>query len=225
MHDRIYPEPPSPRMAIGRYPERGRYDFATIASILDEALVCHVGFVADDGQPFVVPAAYARIGAYLYIHGSPLARWMRVLRAGGPMCITVTLLDGLVLARSAFRHSMNYRSVVALGRATVVEEHGEKMRALQALIEHVVPGRWNDRIRHPSEGEVRATLVLRIALDEASAKLRSGPPADLEEDLGRDSWAGCVPLKLSATAPVPDPARVSQALPPRYATEYRRPGK
>jgi uncharacterized protein len=221
MHGRNSTAPPSPRVTLGRYPERGRYDFATIASILDEGLVCHVGLVAD-GQPFVIPTTYARIGRCLYIQGSPLARWMRALQNGGPLCVTVTLLDGLVLARSAFRHSMNYRYVVALGRATVVEKRDEKMRALRALIEHVAPGRWSDGIRHPSQDEIRATLVLRIALDEASAKARAGPPADLQADLRRQAWAGCLPLRLGAAAPVADPAIAPGIRVPHYAAEYRR---
>jgi uncharacterized protein len=196
-------KPPSKRVGVGRYPERGRYDFKTIAAILDEGLVCHVGFVID-GQPFVIPTTYARLNKYIYIHGSPLARWLRTLRDGVPVCVTVSLLDELVLARSALRHSMNYRSVVALGRARAVEEREEKRAALKAIVEHMTPGRWNDGIRHPSESELKATLVLKIPLDEASAKIRTGPPKDLDGDLGRRVWAGRLPLVQVPGEPVPD---------------------
>ena len=215
---------PSERVALGRHTERGQYDFETIAAILDEALVCHVGFVAD-GQPYVIPTTYARIGHDLYIHGSPVARWIRVLGSRAPLCVTVTLLDGLVLARSAFRHSMNYRSVVVLGCVTQVDDPQEKMRAFEALIEHVAPGRWNDSIRHPSDAEIRATMVLRIPLDEASAKMRIGPPLDADGDLARDVWAGHLPMSLVAGEPAADPVLVRSFEIPRYVAEYSRAAK
>jgi len=188
---------------------------------LDEGLVCHVGF-AVDSQPFVLPTAYARIGEYLYVHGSPMARWLSLLRQALPVCATVSILDGFVLARSAFRHSVNYRSVVALGHFAEVEGE-EKLAALRAIIEHIMPGRWGDAIRHPSDGELQATVVLKISLHEASAKIRSGPPADLEPDLkdrARKVWAGHLPLVLSPLAPVPDPALQQDIPAPDYLIEY-----
>jgi uncharacterized protein len=210
---------PSERVSLGRYPERGSYERETIAAILDEALICHVGLAIDE-QPLVIPTTYARIGDCLYIHGSPVARWLKHLRDAAPLCVTVTLLDGLVLARSAFRHSMNYRSVVILGRASVVDESGEKLRALEAIIEHTATGRWRDGIRHPSDSELKATLVLRIPLDEASAKLRSGGPKDLEEDMTRHVWAGHLPLALTPAEAVADESNL--AAPPDYIRRYRR---
>ncbi|HYA35309.1 MAG TPA: pyridoxamine 5'-phosphate oxidase family protein [Candidatus Binataceae bacterium] len=215
---------PSQRVALGRHAERGQYDFETIAAILDEALVCHVGFVVD-GQPYVIPTTYARIGHDLYLHGSPVARWIRVLGSRAPLCVTVTLLDGLVLARSAFRHSMNYRSVVVLGRATQVDDPQEKMGAFEALVEHVAPGRWNDGIRHPSDAEIRATMVLRIPLDEASAKMRKGPPLDAEGDLAREVWAGHLPMRWVAGDPIADPALAPSFEIPGYVAEYTRAAK
>lgn len=221
MHRGIRPGAPSERVSLGRYPERGDYNFESIAAILDEALVCHVGFSAE-GQPFVIPTTYARIEKDLYIHGSPAARWLRGAREGIPICVTVTILDGLVMARSAVRHSMNFRSVVALGRAIVVEDREEKMRAFKALIEHVAPGRWDDGIRRPSETEIRATMVLRFPLNEASAKMRLGPPHDLEEDLAREVWAGELPLRLMAGNALADKALVSGTMVPGYISRYRR---
>jgi nitroimidazol reductase NimA-like FMN-containing flavoprotein (pyridoxamine 5'-phosphate oxidase superfamily) len=212
---------PSARVSLGRYPERGEYEFKTISAILDEALVCHVGFSAE-GQPFVIPTTYARIGADLYIHGSPVARWLRNAREGVPLCVTVTLLDGLVLARSAFRHSMNYRSVVIVGRAVEVEDRDEKMAAFRALVEHVARGRWDDGIRQPSESEIRATMVLKIGLGEASAKHRTGPPNDLEDDMAREVWAGVIPLSLQPGAAIEAPRLRTEVHAPRYVTDYRR---
>jgi hypothetical protein len=188
--------PASERTRLRRRPERGRYDRATIDAILDEALFCHLGFSVD-GQPFVVPTTYARVGDHIYVHGSAAGRTMRALAGGIPACVTVTLLDGLVLARSAFHHSMNYRSVVVLGRAVEVVDAGERLAAFEAIVEHVLPGRWNE-VRWPSEQEVRATTVLRLPLDEASAKVRTGDPIDDEEDLALDCWAGVLPLRLTA---------------------------
>ena len=212
---------PGPRTTLRRLPQRGSYERATIDAILDEALWCHVGFVAD-GQPFVIPTIHARIGERLYLHGSAASRMLRTLDDGVPACVTVSLLDGLVLARSAFHHSLNYRSVVLLGRAQPVDEPGEKQAALRAIVEHVCPRRSDD-VRGPSETELRATSVLRLPIDEASAKVRSGPPLDDEEDYGLPCWAGVLPLRLVSGEPQPDP-RLPGGVPlPEYVAAYRRP--
>src|SRR2546425_495484 len=212
---------PSPRATVKRLPQRAAYDRATIDAILDEGLICHVGFVVD-GQPFVIPTIHVRIGDSIYVHGSPASRMLQTLHTGGPVCITVTLLDGLVLARSAFHHSMNYRSVVLFGAASAVEEPARKLEVLRALSEHVVPGRWDD-VRQPSADELRRTLVLAISIDEASAKIRSGPPLDDDEDYELPVWAGVVPLRLTAAAPINDPRLAAGTEPPAYARDYRRP--
>jgi uncharacterized protein len=193
---------PTPRTTIRRLPMRGQYDRDTIAAILDEGLICHVGFVVE-GQPYVIPTIYARHGGRLYVHGSAVSRMLKTLAGGVPVCVSVTLVDGLVLARSVFNHSMNYRSVVVLGTATVVEGE-EKRAALERIAEHVVPGRWKEA-REPNETELKATLVLSLPLDEASAKVRTGPPEDEDEDYTLPHWAGVLPLALAASTPVPDP--------------------
>src|SRR5919204_2560416 len=195
--------PPTPRTRIRRRAGRGVYDKATVEAILDEGLVAHVGFVAD-GQPYVMPMLYARAGDALYLHGSPLSRLLGALRDGVPVCVTVTLVDGLVLARSAFHHSLNYRSVMLFGRATRVDDDDEKRRALLALVEHVVPGRAIDA-RPPTDGETRKTLVLRVPIVEASAKVRTGGPIDDADDLVLDVWAGVIPCRLAFATPQPDP--------------------
>ena len=211
---------PTPRTTVRRLPDRARYDRDTLESILDEGLVCHVGFV-DGGQPFVVPSAYARRGDRIVIHGSAASRMIRALAAGAPACVTVTLLDGLVLARSAFHHSMNYRSVVVLGTATEVTDPEEKGRALDAIVEHVAPGRLSS-VRSPSEVEMRATRVVELPLDEASAKVRTGPPKDDEADYALGIWAGELPLRLDPLVPVDD-ARLAPGLtPPPHVTGWRR---
>lgn len=201
------PEPaglePTPHTTLRRLPQRGHFDFETVAAILDEALFAHVGFVAD-GQPFVIPTLYARVGRTLYVHGSAASRMLRTLSAGVPVCVTVSLIDGLVLARSAFHHSANYRSVVVLGTARTVDDPEERLVALRAISDHVLPGRWDD-VREPSEKELRATSVLALPIEEASAKVRSGPPGDDEDDYARDCWAGVLPLRLTADTPIPDP--------------------
>jgi uncharacterized protein len=194
---------PTRRTEIRRRPERAEYRPEAIEAILDEGLVAHVGFEID-GQPFVVPMAYGRAGDRLYLHGSPASRLLRGLRRGIPVCVTVTLLDGLVLARSAFHHSMNYRSVVILGEAVEVSGRAEKRAALTAVVEHIVPGRSADT-RPPSDRELDATLVLALTLEEASAKTRSGPPIDEEADYDLPVWAGEIPLRLQAGEPLPDP--------------------
>ena len=208
------------RTAVKRLPKRARYDRTTAYEILDEGFICHLGFVVD-GQPFVIPTGYGRVGDTLYVHGSAASRMLRRLSEGVDVCITVTLVDGLVLARSAFHHSMNYRSVVLFGRATIVEGAGEKTVALRAFSEHVLPGRWDD-VRPPSAKELRATSVLAVPLTEASAKVRTGPPLDDEEDYAMPVWAGEIPLRLTAGAPVPDPLLAPGTEAPRYAREYRR---
>jgi nitroimidazol reductase NimA-like FMN-containing flavoprotein (pyridoxamine 5'-phosphate oxidase superfamily) len=191
----------TPRTTLKRLPQRGRFDRPTVNAILDEALVCHLGFVAD-GQPFVIPTIHARRGDVLYVHGSAASRMLKTAK-GMSVCLTATLVDGLVLARSAFHHSMNYRSVVVLGTAELVEDAKEKWDALEAIVEHVAPGRWAE-VREPNASEMAATLVLRLPIEEASAKVRTGGPVDDEEDYALDIWAGVVPLKLTPSAPVAD---------------------
>ena len=189
-----------------------------VHQILDEGLICHLGFVVE-GQPFVIPTIHVRVGEIIYVHGSPASRMLRTLEQGVPACVTVTHVDGLVLARSAFHHSMNYRSVVVLGTATVVEEAEKKLEVLHALTDHLIRGRWEE-IRHPSSEELRRTLVLAIPIHEASAKVRVGPPLDDEEDYQLPVWAGIVPLRVSASEPIPDP-RLSRDVPvPPYAACY-----
>lgn len=191
------------RTKLKRLPKRGVYDREEVYRILDEGFVCHVGFVAD-GQPFVIPTAYGRDGNTLFVHGAKASRMLKALRDGAEVCVTVTLVDGLVLARSAFHHSMNYRSVVVFGRARLVESYDEKMDALRAFTDHVVPGRWQAS-RTPSLPELDATLVLALPLNEASAKVRTGPPIDDEEDMSLPVWAGVIPLSYAAGSPVPSP--------------------
>jgi nitroimidazol reductase NimA-like FMN-containing flavoprotein (pyridoxamine 5'-phosphate oxidase superfamily) len=209
------------RTTLKRLPTRAEYDRAPVYEILDEAFICHVGFVVD-GQPFVIPTGYARMGDCLYIHGSAASRMLRALGQGIEVCVTVTLLDGLVLARSAFHHSVNYRSVVVFGRAKVVEEAEEKMEALRAFTEHVVPGRWAE-VRWPNESEMKATTVLALPLVEASAKIRTGPPIDDEEDHEINVWAGVLPLRLVADDAIKDDRLRSGISLPDYVRQYRRP--
>jgi len=204
------------RTRIHRLPQRGNYDRETIHAILDEALICHVGFVSG-GRPVVIPTIHTRVGEHLYFHGSPAAGMLRTLTAGGEACVTVTLLDGLVLARSAFHHSMNYRSVVVFGKAEEVTERDEKLRVLAALVEHVCRGRSADA-RGPTEKELKQTIVLRLPIAEASAKIRTGPPADDGEDYALPIWAGVLPLTLQPLTPMAD-----NTLPvPDYVARYRR---
>ena len=201
---------PTERTQVKRLPNRGVYDQAQVHAILDEGFICHVGFVAD-GQPYVIPTGYARSGDQIYLHGSPASRMLRAMGQGAPLCVTVTLVDGLVLARSAFHHSMNYRSVVALGQARVVTDSEEKMAALGHITNHLAPGRWEEA-RLPNEKEVRSTTVVALALDEVSAKVRTGPPIDDEEDYALPVWAGVVPLRIEAGEPAPD-ARLQEGVP------------
>jgi nitroimidazol reductase NimA-like FMN-containing flavoprotein (pyridoxamine 5'-phosphate oxidase superfamily) len=212
--------PETDRTKLKRLPKRGHFDRETVYSILDEGFICHIGFVLD-GQPFVIPTGYARAGDELYIHGSQASRMLRNLAGGVDACLTVTLLDGLVLARSAFHHSMNYRSVLVFGRATIVDEPSEKMAALLALSEHIIRGRWAD-VREPSDSEMKQTTVLCLPLAEASAKIRTGPPFDDEEDYALPIWAGVVPLKLVAGEPIKDPLLPAEIPVPEYAANYKR---
>ncbi len=210
----------TPRSQIRRLPQRGQYESEAIYQILDEGLVCHVGF-AVDSQPFVIPTAYGRVGDRLYIHGSPASRMLRSLQNSVEVCVTVTLLDGLVLARSAFHHSMNYRSVVIFGTATTVEDADQKLEALKAFTEHVVPGRWTE-VRQPNRQELQGTLVLSLPLTEGSAKVRTGPPLDDEEDYSLPVWAGVVPLQLSASEAIADPRLSPEISIPSYVQNYTR---
>jgi len=215
--------PQTARTTLKRLPQRGSYDRELIDQILDEGFVCHVGFTVD-GQPFVIPTGYARVGGKLFIHGSQASRMLRTLGKGIDVCLTVTLIDGLVLARSAFHHSMNYRSVVVFGRATAVDDPEEKIVALRALSEHMIPGRWDD-VREPSEREAQLTTVLSLSLNEASAKVRTGPPLDDKEDYELPIWAGVIPLRMVADAPIGDTRLPTNIDAPRYALDYKRPSQ
>jgi nitroimidazol reductase NimA-like FMN-containing flavoprotein (pyridoxamine 5'-phosphate oxidase superfamily) len=211
---------PTERTTLRRRPDRGSHDRAVIDAILDEALVAHVGF-AVDGQPVVVPMTHARAGDRLFLHGAVASRAMAVLRGGAPACVTVTLLDGIVLARSASRHSVNYRSVVIFGVASEVVDPDAKRAALDALVEHVMPGRAAD-VRPSTGAELDSTCVVSLPLDEASAKMRSGPPVDYEQDLPRPCWAGEIPLRLEASAPRPEPRLAAGVQVPERVARYRR---
>ncbi len=208
------------RSQVKRIPQRANYDRTTIHHILDEGLVCHVGFVVDN-QPFVIPTAYGRINDKLYIHGSPASRMLRSLIGSVEVCVTVTLIDGLVLARSAFHHSMNYRSVVIFGQAEIVSDVDEKLAALKAFTEHVVPGRWDD-VRQPTRQELQGTMVLALPLIEASAKLRTGMPLDDESDYDLPVWAGVLPLQLIAGNAISDSQLSKNIALPDYVNNYDR---
>lgn len=190
------------RTKIARKPDRGRYDRETVHAIIDEALYCHVGIVVNE-RPVVIPTAHWRQGDRLYMHGSRVSRLIEVMAAGADICVTVTLLDGLVLARSGFHHSMNYRSVVIFGQAAPIEGREAKLAAMRAFMERIAPGRW-DELRPPTEKEIDATGIVALKLDEASAKVRAGPPADDEADYAHPVWAGVVPVTESLGEPVPD---------------------
>jgi nitroimidazol reductase NimA-like FMN-containing flavoprotein (pyridoxamine 5'-phosphate oxidase superfamily) len=215
--------PASERVRLRRKRERGSYDRAVIDAILDEALIAHLGIVDADGQPIVTPTLHARHGDVVYFHGSVASRTLRALAAGAPACLTVSLLDGLVLARSAMHHSANYRSAMLLGNARSVEDHAEKLAAAEAIVEHIVPGRWRE-VRPPTDNELKATAILAMPIEEASAKVRSGPPLDDEEDYALPAWAGVLPLLTRAGPPLPDPRLGDGIAPPPYASDYRRPG-
>ena len=213
--------PVSDRTRLVREANRAVYDRSAIYKILDEAFVCHVGFTDSAGQPLVIPTMFARVNDFLYFHGSAASRMLRGLVSGLPVCITVTLTDGLVLARSVFNHSMNYRSVVALGHAALIDDAAEKLRALQAFTEKLIPGRWNDA-RQPNEKELKATSILKLPLAEVSAKVRTGDVEDDAEDYSLPVWAGVIPLRLVADPPIPD-SRCDITIPtPSYAAQYKR---
>src|SRR5579859_7417919 len=214
------PHTPTPRTRVVREAERAVYDREAAYRILDEGFICHVGFSAD-GQPFVIPTSYGRKDATLYIHGSAASRMLRQMKSGVPVCVTVTLLDGLVLARSVFNHSMNYRSVVILGEATLVENPEEKLAALRILSEHILPGRWDDS-RQPNAQELKATSVLRVPIEEFSAKVRTGPPIDDAEDYSFPTWAGVIPLEMKAGEPIDDERSLAGRSVPEYARSYTR---
>ncbi len=208
------------RTSLKRLPKRGNFDRETINAILDEAFFCHVGFVVDS-QPYVIPTGFARIGDDLMIHGSAASRMMRNLAHGIDVCVTVTLVDGLVLARSAFHHSVNYRSVVILGKAEVVTDAAKKNKALEAFTEHIIKGRWAE-VRWPTELELKATTVLKLRITEASAKIRTGDPVDDDEDYSMDVWAGVLPLKIEAGTPIDDTKLNSGINVPQYVSKYKR---
>jgi uncharacterized protein len=214
------PHTPTPRTRLVREAHRAVYDREAAYRILDEGFLCHVGFVAD-GQPFVIPTSYGRKDANLYIHGSAASRMLRQMKDSVPVCITVTLLDGLVLARSVFNHSMNYRSVVVLGKATLVDDPEEKLAALRLLSEHILPGRWADS-RQPNASELKQTSVLRLPIEEFSAKVRVGPPIDDEEDYSFPTWAGVIPLEMIAGTPINDPRLDPAREAPAYVKHYAR---
>jgi nitroimidazol reductase NimA-like FMN-containing flavoprotein (pyridoxamine 5'-phosphate oxidase superfamily) len=218
--DMSQPYTPTPRTRLIREADRAVYDREAVYRILDEGFLCHVGFVAD-GQPFVIPTSYGRKDDCLYIHGSAASRMLRSLKESVPVCITVTLLDGLVLARSIFNHSMNYRSVVVLGKATLVDDPEEKIEALRLLSEHILPGRWADS-RQPNERELKATSILRLPIEEFSAKVRQGPVVDDEEDYSFPTWAGVVPLEMKTGEPIDDARLLPGQTAPEYARHYSR---
>jgi len=214
------PQSPTQRTRVVREPDRGVYDRETVYQILDEGFLCQVGFVVD-GQPFVIPTSFGRKEDSLYIHGSAASRMLRQMKESVPVCVTVTLLDGLVLARSVFNHSMNYRSVVILGKATLVDYPEEKLAALRILSEHIIPGRWDDA-RQPNERELKATSVLRLPIKEFSAKIRTGPPIDEEEDYSFPTWAGVVPLEMKVGVASNDPRLDPGREVPAYVRNYSR---
>jgi len=211
---------PTARTRVVREHERGVYERAEVYKILDAGFICHVGFV-QNGQPFVIPTGYGRDGDLLYIHGSAASRMLKEVNQGVQVCVTVTLLDGLVLARSIFNHSMNYRSVVILGQARVIEDPAEKLEALRRLSEHIIPGRWEDS-RFPNERELKATTILRLPIEEFSAKVRHGPVVDDAEDMSYPTWAGVVPLTVVPGVPIPDKNLDVGISTPAYVTSYVR---
>jgi len=211
---------PTERTTLKRLAKRGNFDRHVVYGILDEAFICHVGFIVE-GRPVVIPTAYGRVGDRFYLHGSAANRMLRTAETGVDICVTVTLVDGLVLARSAFHHSINYRSVVIFGRALVVEDSREKFEALRSFTQHVVPNRWSD-VREPTDSELKATIVLYLELMEVSAKVRTGPPIDDEEDYAMPVWAGEIPLRLVAGVPIPDPRLAEGIDPPQYVSDYSR---
>ncbi len=215
--------PVTDRTRVKRLPKRAVYDRGRVYEILDEALVCHVGFVVN-GQPFVIPTGYGRSGDQLYIHGSAASRMLNTVKDGIDVCVTVTLVDALVLARSAFHHSINYRSAMVFGTARAITDENEKRAALRVITDHIVPGRWSDA-REPNAQELKATLVLGLEISEASAKVRTGPPIDDEEDYHLPIWGGVLPLRTIYEAPIDDGRLLENVQPPEYVLNYRRPGR
>jgi uncharacterized protein len=208
----------SDRVSLRRRPDRGHYDHDSIAAILDETFLCHIGFSVGD-QPFVIPTSFGRENQTIFIHGSSASRMLREVSKGFPICVTVMLLDGIVLARSAFNHSMNYRSAVILGTAKGVE--GErKMHALEVMANHMIPGRWAES-RYPNGTEMLATTVLSVDISEASAKIRKGPPLDDDEDLGHQCWAGVLPVSTRMGSPIVDPRSPNPIAEPSYVSQLR----
>jgi nitroimidazol reductase NimA-like FMN-containing flavoprotein (pyridoxamine 5'-phosphate oxidase superfamily) len=212
--------PQTERTALRRLPKRGTYDRESIYAILDEALLCHVGFIVE-AQPYVIPTGFVRVEDRLFLHGSKASRMLKALKDGVEACVTVTLLDGLVLARSAFHHSMNYRSVVVFGKASSVEDDKGKMAVLRAFSEHMIPNRW-DEVREPNQNELNATLVVSLPLDEASAKIRVGPPVDDEEDYALSVWAGVLPLRVMTQEAINDPRLPEEIQLPASVGNYNR---
>ena len=206
------------RSELRRIPDRGSHDWGIINQILDAGFLAHIGFCIA-GQPFVIPTLYGRDGRKLYLHGSAASRMLRELESGAPACLTVTLVDGLVLARSAFDHSMNYRSVVAFGKARTISDQAHKVKSLRVISEHLIAGRWED-VRCPSEKELKATAVLEFSIEEASSKTRNGPPIDDESDYGRPVWAGVLPLGIQSGSPIPDERLVEGIGVPEYVQSY-----
>ena len=206
------------RTELRRIPDRGSHDWETISQILDAGFLAYVGFCVD-GQPFVIPTLYGRDGERLYLHGSAVSRMLRELETGIPTCVTVTLVDGLVLSRSAFDHSMNYRSVVAFGTAQRIADPMQKIKSLRVISEHLIAGRWKD-VRGPSEKELKATTVLEFSIEEASSKVRSGPPLDDESDYGLPVWAGVLPLGIQSRPPIPDERLIKGVTVPDYVQRY-----
>ena len=213
-------KPASDRTRLRRRRDRGSYDRPTIDAILDEAIVAHLAIVMDDGQPIAIPTLHARAGDVVYCHGASAGRTMRAMAQGAPACLTVSVIDGLVLARSAMHHSANYRSAILLGKARPVEDPEEKWAAFEAIVERIVPGRWSE-VRQPTAKEMRATSVVAIAIDEASAKARTGPPMDDEEDYSLDVWAGVIPLSMTVGEPIPDPLLREEIAVPEHVRSYR----
>jgi nitroimidazol reductase NimA-like FMN-containing flavoprotein (pyridoxamine 5'-phosphate oxidase superfamily) len=214
------PIEPTEKTKLHRLPKRGVFDRETIYRVLDEAFICHIGFTVDE-QPYVIPTGFARVGDKLLIHGSAASRMMRALAWEIDVCVTVTLIDGLVLARSAFHHSMNYRSVVVMGKAKIIQDEAEKNDALRAFTDHIVPGRWAE-VRWPTPLELKATTVLSLPIEEASAKVRSGDPVDDDEDHAMDVWAGVLPLQQSPGPPIPDAKLKDGINVPSYVKNYQR---
>lgn len=205
---------------INRLPKRGHYDHETIYQILDEALICHVGFI-QNGQPFVIPINFARVDNTIILHGAKASRLLKHIEAGNPICVEVTIVDGLVLARSVFNHSVNYRSVVLFGTGKLIEEEQEKLAALKAVTEHLIPGRWQEA-RHPNRKELNATRVVSTKIEEASAKIRRGPPIDEQEDYMLPVWAGVLPLQENPLLPIRDELQSQKARLPEYIAQYSR---